>query len=194
MPWWGWVLIAAAAAIVIGVVLWQAMARRRTGRLREQFGPEYDRAVGSAESQKVAEAELQAREEHRERLTIKPLPEPARARYAEEWQAVQTRFVDDPQDAVAQADRLIESVMSDRGYPVEGFEQQAADISVDHPEVVENYRRGHRLAQTTEGDDATEDLRQAMRHFRALFDELVGSANGAGVSSDRPTIKERSAP
>jgi cytoskeletal protein RodZ len=186
MPSWVWVVIALAAVVVLAIVVWQALARRRTGQLQEQFGPEYDRTVGTAESKREAEAELQAREERRRELEIRPLPSAARYRYLEAWQGVQSQFVDDPSAAVARADELIQSVMSERGYPVEDFEQRAADVSVDHPQVVENYREGHRLAQSTaNGSGSTEDLRQAMRRYRALFDELVEPA------ADDPTARER---
>jgi FtsZ-interacting cell division protein ZipA len=182
MPAWLWVLIAIAVVAVLAVVVWQALARRRTGRLQQQFGPEYDRALGSAESKRDAEAELQAREERRQQLEIRPLSGAARERYLQSWQSVQAQFVDDPRGAVAAADSLIQSVMGERGYPVHDFEQRAADISVDHPQVVENYRQGHRLAQASaDGSDSTEDLRQAMRHYRALFDELLEPA------TDEPT-------
>ena len=186
MPSWVWVVIALAAVAVLAIVVWQALARRRTGQLREQFGPEYDRTVGTAESKREAEAELQAREERRRELEIRPLPRAARYRYLEAWQGVQSQFVDNPTAAVARADELIQSVMSERGYPVEDFEQRAADVSVDHPQVVENYREGHRLAQSSaNGSGSTEDLRQAMRRYRALFDELAEPA------ADDPTARER---
>jgi len=186
MPAWVWVLIAVGVVAVLAVVLWQALARRRTGKLQRQFGPEYDRAITGAESRRDAEAELQAREERRRRLDVRPLTQAARDRYVETWRMTQAQFVDDPRRAVAAADSLIQSVMSDRGYPVEDFEQRAADVSVDHPNVVENYREGHRLAQASAGgDDSTEALRRAMQHYRALFDELVEPA------ADEPTAAER---
>ena len=186
MAAWVWVLIAVGIVAVLAVVAWKALARRRSGRLQERFGPEYDRAVDSAESKRQAEAELQAREERRERLEIRPLSQSARIRYMETWRVTQAQFVDDPRSAVGSADSLIQSVMADRGYPVEDFEQRASDVSVDHPQVVENYRAGHRLAQASAGgDDSTENLRQAMKHYRALFDELVEP------DADEPTTGER---
>jgi hypothetical protein len=186
MPGWVWVLIAVAVVAVLALVVWQALAKRRTSRLQGQFGPEYDRTVGAADSRREAEAELAAREERRRELEIRPLSETARERYVASWQAVQVQFVDAPREAVASADSLIQSVMADRGYPVDDFEQRAADVSVDHPHVVENYRQGHRLAQASAGGkDSTEDLRQAMRHYRALFDELVEP------DADRPIERER---
>jgi len=177
MPAWGWVLIAVAAAAVLALVVWQALARRRTARLQQRFGPEYDRTLQSNESKRQAEAQLQAREERRQQLEIRPLTQTARDRYLDSWQAVQAQFVDNPRAAVAAADSLIGSVMLERGYPVEDFDQQADDVSVDHPQVVEHYRQGHRLAEASaDGDASTENLRQAMRHYRALFDELVEPA------------------
>ena|SRR5437016_11928510 len=155
MPSWVWVLIAIAVVAVVAVVLWQGLARRRTGRLQQQFGPEYDRTVGTTGSKRDAEAELQAREERRQQLEIRPLPQAARDRYLQSWERVQAQFVDDPRGAVAGADSLIQSVMAERGYPVDDFEQRAADVSVDHPQVVENYRKGHDLARASaRGDDS----------------------------------------
>jgi hypothetical protein len=186
MPAWGWVLIAIAVVTVLALVVWQALAKRRTGRLQQQFGPEYNRTLDKADSKREAEAELQAREERRQQLEIRPLSSAARDRYLYDWQTTQTQFVDDPRGAVAGADRLIRSVMAERGYPVEDFAQRAADISVDHPQVVEHYRAGHRLARASaNGNDSTEDLRQAMRHYRTLFDELVEPAGDAPMSRDR---------
>lgn len=198
MPGWVWVVIAVVVVALLAVVLWQALARRRTGRLRQQFGPEYDRTVGEAQSRREGEAELQAREERRQQLEIRPLSQTARDRYLQSWRSVQAQFVDDPRSAVASADSLIQSVMAERGYPVEDFERRTADISVDHPQVVENYRHGHRLAQASANgsSDSTEDLRQAMRHYRALFDELVERdpdhpTNGSVAVSGRDQTSER---
>jgi hypothetical protein len=174
MPVWGWILIAAAAVVIVAVVVWATLKQRRTKQLQGDFGPEYDRTVEIADSKKEAEAELAARKARREQLEIRPLSSAARERYTVQWQSVQAQFVDSPAAAVTSADQLIQSVMAERGYPVDDFESRAADISVDHPQVVENYREGHRLAQTnSDGNDATEDLRQAMRHYRSLFEELV---------------------
>ena len=195
MPSWVWVLIAIAAVAVVAVVVWQALARRRTGRLQEKFGPEYERAVGTTDSKQEAEAELQAREERRRQLEIRPLPQASRDRYLQSWQSVQAQFVDDPRGAVASADSLIQSVMAECGYPVEDFDQRAADGSVDHPQVVENYRQGHRLAQASaEGTDSTEDLRQAMRHYRALFDELVEPATEQATTREQRNQHDDIAP
>jgi len=187
MPVWVWVLIGIGVVVLLAVLAWQALDRRRTSRLRGRFGPEYDRAVGTSESRREAESDLAAREERRERLEIRPLSAAACARYVDSWQVVQAQFVDNPSTAVASADSLIESVMAERGYPVENFEQRAADVSVDHPQVVENYRKGHRLAKASaDGNGSTESLRQAMRHYRALFDELVEP------DADQPLQRDRS--
>jgi predicted nucleic acid-binding protein len=170
-----WVLVAVlvVAVVVLAVLL---MRSRRSQRLQEEFGPEYDRAVEERGDRRQAEAELAERRERREQLDIRPLDPSARERYAERWQAAQRRFVEHPAQAVGEADSLVSAVMSERGYPVsEEFEQRAADISVDHPVVVEHYRAAHEISlRTTAGDASTEDLRQAMVHFRALFDELLG--------------------
>jgi hypothetical protein len=188
MAAWVWVLIVVGIAALLAVVAWRAFARRQTGRLQEQFGPEYDRTLDSAENRRDAEAELAARDERRQQLDIRPLTEAARMRYMEMWRITQAQFVDDPRGAVQSADSLIQSVMAERGYPVEDFEQRAADVSVDHPHVVENYRQGHGLAQAgADGDQSTENLRQAMRHYRALFDELVEPAADEPVGRERAT-------
>ena len=177
MPSWAWIAIAVgavAAVALVALIVWQAVRQQRTRELRGQFGPEYERTVSSADSKREAEVELAARRERRERFDIRPLSVEERARYSDEWQGVQAQFVDDPAGAVVRADSLIQSVMVDRGYPMEDFEQRAADVSVDHPRVVENYREGHRLfVRTSAGEGSTEDLRQAMRSYRKLFEELV---------------------
>jgi hypothetical protein len=139
----------------------------RTKQLQHRFGPEYDRTTRAAKSKREAESELGARQARREQLDIRPLSASARERYTVRWQTVQAQFVDNPDGSVASAAQLIQAVMEDRGYPVEQFESRASDISVDHPEVVQNYRQGHRLArQTANGKGSTEDLRQALRNRR----------------------------
>jgi len=174
MPAWSWIVVAVAIVAALLVLALAAIRASRTAKLRRQFGPEYDRTVGWADSRRAGEAELRAREERVRGIEVRPLTPEAREMYVDAWQAVQARFVDDPDGAVTSADGLIRAVMHDRGYPVEEFDQRAADISVDHSEVVENYREGHRLATAPRnGDDATEDRRLAMRHYRALFEELV---------------------
>ena len=170
-----WILIAVVAVVVLVVIARQLTARKRTSELQERFGPEYDRVASDAESKREAESELAERAARREELDIRPLPEASRDRYVESWKTVQAQFVDDPRGAVGQADSLLQSVMRERGYPVDADpDQRAADVSVDHPDVVQHYRDGHRLAQTSDDDDAaTENLREAMQHYRALFEQLV---------------------
>jgi hypothetical protein len=188
VPAWGWILIAIGIVVVIAAIVASMKSKRRTKQLQSQFGPEYDRTVGSADSKRMAESELAARQDRREQLDIKPLSSAARERYMSQWQNVQSQFVDSPSAAVGSADQLIQSVMSDRGYPVDDFDSRASDVSVDHPHVVENYREGHRLAaRSANGNGSTEDLRQAMRHYRALFDELVEPDGDA----DAPTTRAR---
>jgi hypothetical protein len=175
MPTWAWILIVVAAAIVLLALLASVMAKRRQrAGLQDRFGPEYDRTVERAGKRRGAEAELAERERQRQRLDIVPLQPEARDRYAESWRSVQARFVDDPTSAVGDADRLVSDVMKERGYPMDDFDQRAADISVDHPHVVENFRAGHEIyLRTNRGQADTEALRQAFVHYRALFDELL---------------------
>ena len=187
MATWVWIVIAIAAVVVLALVLWSALRARRTRTLKEGFGPEYDRTVADAPSKREAEGELLERQKRRDELDVKPLDPAARERYAEEWQATQARFVDDPGGAIAEADVLIQRVMRERGYPVEDFEQRAADVSVDHPEVVNNYRAAHAISIAHERERAsTEDLRLAMQHYRSLFDELLGETRQpAGAENPR---------
>lgn len=170
-----WIVIAIIAAVVVVAAIWYFTQTRRSRDLREHFGPEYDRTVREAGTRREAEAELERRSERVSQLQIRPLSPTDRDQFAEQWRAVQTRFVDDPAGAVADADALIGEVMQLRGYPVGDFEQRAADISVDHPDVVSNYREAHRLATlSARGEASTEDLRRSMVHYRSLFDDLLG--------------------
>jgi hypothetical protein len=170
------IIIGLGVIVIAGIAAWLFFRRRHTGRLRTQFGgAEYDRAVKEDGSRRHAEAELKERTERVESLNIRPLAAGDRARFGELWRRVQARFVDGPGGAVTEADQLLRDVMSTRGYPVTDFEQRAADISVDHPLVMENYRTAHAIAvRQTQGQANTEDLRQAMIHYRTLFEELVG--------------------
>jgi hypothetical protein len=185
MDTWVWIAIAAVAAVVVLGVLWGAARTRRTRSLQDRFGREYDRAVEHAGDRREAERELREREKRHDELDLRPLSPEARDRYVEEWRATQGRFVDDPTGAVADADRLVQRVMRDRGYPVDDFEQRAADISVEHPELVEKYRTAHGIAQASErGEASTEDLRHSVRHYRALFVELLEVEDGDDVAED----------
>jgi hypothetical protein len=170
------IIIAAAVVVVAGIVGLFLLRKRRTKRLRTQFGgAEYDRALASGGGRRHGEAGLEGRNDRIESLHIQPLAPGDRARFAESWRSAQGRFVDTPGGAVTDADQLLRDVMSTRGYPVADFEQRAADVSVDHPLVIDNYRKAHEIAvRQGLGHASTEDLRQAMIHFRTLFEDLAG--------------------
>ena len=170
MDTWVWIVLAVIVLAALVLVAAATMRKRRSEQLREGFGPEYDRVVEDTGDRRAAERELTERRKRHDELEIVSLSDGVRARYAEEWKQVQARFVDEPEAAVREADGLVQRVMSDRGYPVaDDFERRAADVSVDYPDVVENFRDGHRLAAESD----TESLRQAMVHFRSLFAELL---------------------
>jgi hypothetical protein len=167
------VLIALGIIAVAGLIYW-AVTNRRRSRLRQRFGPEYDRMVEQRGARRGVESELAAREKRRQRLDIRPLAPEARDEFARRWRDTQARFVDEPGPAVAEADSLVQGVMRERGYPVEDFSQREADLSVDHPTVLEHYRAAHDISLAwSQGQATTEDLRQAMVHYRTLFEELL---------------------
>lgn len=175
MPYWGWILIGVAVVVLVVAVV-VGMRVSRTRRLKDAFGPEYDHTVDEAGSRAEAESELRDRQKRHEELDLKPLAPEVRDDYIEQWRTTQERFVDDPHGATLEADHLVLEVMRARGYPVEDIDQRAADISVDHPDLVGNYRSAHDITvRQTAGEATTEDLRNAMRHYRALFDELLGT-------------------
>ncbi len=164
-------LLVALAVVVIAFVLTQ---KRRSDALHSKFGSEYERLVRMHGDARPAETELSERIDRVKQLHIKPLDEEHRHHFADLWRADQARFVDDPKGAVVEADRLVADLMQFRGYPVGDFEQRAADVSVDHPHVVENYRIAHDIAvRQQRGEASTEDLRVAMVHYRALFEDLL---------------------
>lgn len=166
-------IILVAGVILVLAVVFVIEIRRRNARLAMKYGPEYQRLVQQASPREAAK-EIDRRERRVELFQIRSLSDPERSRYAADWQRTQARFVDDPAGAVGEADRLVASLMTARGYPVAEFEQRAADISVDHPLVVEHYRAAHDIALRHERSEAnTEDLRQALVHYRALFSELL---------------------
>jgi hypothetical protein len=166
-------VIVIAALVLIAVVLYALQMRRRS-HLRQQFGPEYNRTVEEIGGKRRADQELMARERRVQSLRIRALTVQERDRFVRSWRNVQARFVDAPVDAVHEADRLVVEVLEARGYPVGDFEQRAADISVDHPLVVENYRAARDLAERSRhGTASTEDLRKAMVHYRQLFEDLL---------------------
>jgi hypothetical protein len=168
------VVLLVVVVVIVGVIAWRAGRRRRSQRLQERFGPEYDRTLETAGRKSDAEAELEARQQRVESLEIKPLDDTDRERFRERWRVVQALFVDDPASAVGQADVLIGDVMRARGYPVGDFDQRAADVSVNHPQVVEHYRTAHDIAaKQRAGAGDTEQLRQAIVHYRALVADLL---------------------
>jgi hypothetical protein len=184
MDAWVWVLIGVIVlAVIAAVVIAVAQQRRRT-ELRESFGTEYDRAVAREGDVRRGESDLIARRERRASLDIRPLSPSSRNAYTRSWEQTQARFVDDPAVALAQADALIISVMQERGYPMNDFERRAEDISVDHPDVVQHYRAAHDISMRLDDDAgaapgsttsrvSTEDMRQGLVHYRALFEQLL---------------------
>jgi len=183
MASWLWiVIIVVLVAIVVAAVM--AARRRRTMALRQRFGTEYDRTLDARDGQRAAEADLRDRERERGRLDIKPLSEASRARYAGEWRAAQQSFVDQPEEATAAAYDLVNRVMAERGYPMRDFDARADLVSVDHPDVVENYRVAHGIHERAQHQQAsTEDLREAMIRYRSLFEELLGADGDAAVAA-----------
>src|SRR3954471_4428103 len=170
---WVWVLLIVVLVVVVLAAV-AVMRRRRTENLRGRFGPEYDRAVEASDDRRNAEQELLDRARRRDQLDIRPLPEAARARYAEQWRGIQERFIDDPAGSVGSAHTLLDQVMAERGYPTTDFEEQADLVSVDHPRVVENYRAAYAVHQRqSTGQASTEDMRDALVRYRSLFEDLL---------------------
>jgi len=182
MSIWLWVVIVVIAAIVLLGVAWAGLRTQRTRSLQDTFGPEYDRVAADAPTKRAAEAELRERADRRSQFDIRPLEPSQRDRYRSRWQDVQAGFVDHPASSVGAADDLIQEVMRERGYPVEDFDTRADDLSVDYPAVVEHYRAAHGIAVAHgRGNAGTEELRQAVQHYRALFDELLGTRDEEAV-------------
>jgi len=174
MDTWIWVVIVAVVVVVVLAIVAAAVSRRRRRHLQERFGSEYDRTLEGADHRRDAERQLRDREARHDELDLRPLSEASRQRYTQQWSDMQSGFVDRPQVAVSDADRLITDLMRERGYPVDDFETRSDLVSVDHPDVVENYRTAHGIAQrTVEGRTSTEDLRQAVISYRALFEEML---------------------
>jgi hypothetical protein len=184
MDTWVWIVIAVVAVLVIAAVAYAALAARRRRELRTGFGPEYDRTLESAGSRRAAESELRERVSRYDEFDLRELDRDERQRYLRDWDALQARFVDEPAGAIRDADALIQDVMRARGYPVDDFDQRAADLSVEHPAVVENYRGAHTIAKRAHaGDATTEELRRGVVHYRALFEELVGVAEAGRMEA-----------
>ena len=184
MDTWIWIVIAAVVVIVVLAIVWNAARAKRTRALQDTFGREYDRTVDQTGDRRSAERELLDRQKQHDELDVRPLSPESRDRYARRWQSTQARFVDDPKGAVAEADTLVQEVMQERGYPTKDFERRVADISIDHPDVVEKYRNAHGIAQATErGEASTEDMRHSVRHYRALFAQLLEVDDDSSVEN-----------
>lgn len=183
------IIIVVVAAILVAAIV-MARRKQKSAQLKEHFGPEYDRALQQHGNPAKAEAVLAEREARVHKFTIRDLPPTERAAYADEWAAVQRRFVDDPSMAVNEADRLVNRVMNSRGYPMADFDQRADDISVNYPGVVQNYRSARDIVgRHADSRASTEDLRQAMVYYRSLFDELLGPSTTA--AADNTTVLRR---
>ncbi|TDD93630.1 hypothetical protein [Actinomadura rubrisoli] len=168
------VIMVVIAVVIVAAVAYLAWTQARTRRLKRRFGPEYDRALESQGGRAAAERELLSREERHQELELRDLEPQQREQYREQWVRVQERFVDAPEAAVEQADGLVTVVMGERGYPTRGFEEKAAHLSVEHGRTLEHYRDAHDISARAQGKQAsTEELRQAMVHYRALFEELL---------------------
>src|SRR5450830_1044883 len=170
-----WIILAGVVVLVlIAFAAWFFYQKKQSHRLQQRFGPEYGRTVDELGSQTKAESELKAREKRVERLNLVPLEPSEAAKFSQDWKVLQGRFVDNPKGVVVQADQLVRELMLKRGYPMGDFERRAADISVDHPAVVDNYRAAQAIAARDErGEANTEELRKAVVHYRALFNELL---------------------
>ncbi|WP_207945593.1 hypothetical protein [Actinomadura sp. 7K534] len=182
-----WVVIAVVVVAALVAVVFVARSRAQTQRLKRRFGPEYDRAVRSAGGRAAAERELRSREQRHEELQLKELDPARREQYREQWVRVQERFVDTPEAAVEQANGLVTVVMGERGYPTHGFEENVAHLSVEHGRTMDHYRRAHAISgRAANGEASTEDLRQAMQHYRELFEELLAVPAGEGHTGTAP--------
>jgi hypothetical protein len=172
-----WIIFAIAIVLVVAIAVYVAWNSRKRDELREGFGPEYDRTVAEAPSRREAEAELRERQKRHDELELRPLSREARSAYRRDWDATQARFVDDPDGAIGDADALIRQVMRERGYPVDDVDR---DLSVEHGDVMHEYRAAQTIAQrSADGDASTEEQRQAIVHYRALFEALVEAGEPA---------------
>ena len=192
------VIVVIVLVAAIAVVGYRVAQQKRSARLREQYGPEYDRALDQADSQRDAEAELRERSKRHEKLELRGLDSSEREDFQRRWSKVQGQFVDDPSNAVRNADLLVVEVMAARGYPVEDFDQRAEDLSVSHPEVTQRYREARGIAQANkDGNADTEDLRQAVTSYRSLVVALLaddgdgGRSNGTDSEQDNTQMRER---
>jgi hypothetical protein len=168
------IILIIVAIVAVAFAAWALLQREKTRKLKNQFGPEYDRVLEQEKNSRHAEALLEERQKRVQKYQIRPLTREECDMYSAKWRTVQEHFVDDPREAVAQADSLITDAMRLRGYPMSDFDQRAADLSVDHPTAVEDYRVAHSIAvRAAEGSASTEDLRRAMQHYRSLFEHVL---------------------
>lgn len=188
-PVWIWVALGVVALLVVVALFARGARKSRTEALRENYGREYDHAVHEVGSRKKAERELLERKREVEQYDIRPLTAAERDRYRGDWKRVEQHFLERPTTAVVEADELVADIMRVQGYPMGDFDKHAAHLSVKHPRVVEHYRAGHKVITGTPGSASTEDLRQSMLHYRALFDELIGDTSGDMVR-DMPRENE----
>jgi hypothetical protein len=183
-------IIVAVIVLIVGAII-VFVQRRRSEKLRSRFGPEYERSIAESGDRRRAEAQLEKRAERVEKFHLRPLTTDDRSRFTQQWDRVQAHFVDAPAGAVAEADQLLGDIMATCGYPMGDFEQRAADVSVDHPVVVQNYRAAHDIAlRQAKGQATTEDLRRSMIHYRALFEDLVYDRKEA-VKERGPVVADR---
>ena len=190
-PIWVWIALGVIALMLVVGLVARAASRSRSESLREKFGNEYDHAVSTHGSRKRAEQDLIDRAEQVKKYNIVPLQASDRERFRRDWQKVETHFLERPTTAVVEADELVADIMRTRGYPMGDFDRHAADLSVTHPRIVDHYRLGHKVIDGTPGSASTEDLRQAMLHYRALFDELIDDRIGNDVVvNDVPRANE----
>jgi len=189
-PLWIWVALGVVALLVVAGLVARGSRRARTESLREKFGNEYDHAVQEHGSRKRAEQDLMDRAEKVKKYDIVPLQATDRERFRRDWQKVEQHFLERPTTAVVEADELVADIMRARGYPMGDFDRHAADLSVTHPRIVAHYRSGHEVIGGAPGSTSTEELRQAMLHYRALFDELIDDRVGNDVVSDLPRANE----
>lgn len=187
-PIWIWIAAGVVVVLIVAALFARGARRSRSEALREKFGSEYDHAVETSGSRKRAEAELAARSEAASRYNIRPLTASDRDRYRKEWSKVEQHFLERPTAAVVEADELVSDMMRVQGYPMGDFERHAADLSVAHPQVVTHYRAGHKVIDGAPGSASTEDLRQAMLHYRALFDELL--SDPGEMTEDRDHVAQ----
>lgn len=189
-PLWIWIAVGALALIIVASLVARGSRRARTAQLRDKFGAEYDHVVNETGKRKRAEQELLARQAEVQKYDIRAFTLAERDRFRSDWKVIEQRFIERPTTAVVEADELVADMMRVRGYPMGDFEKHAAHLSVTHPRVIEHYRAGHAVIGATPGKSSTEDLRQAMLHYRALFDELISEVKDDVVAGDVPRANE----